>query len=199
MRYIYLVRHGELLLKSEKPCCLGVMDVPLAEKGIRQAERLRKYFQDKDIEVIYTSPLIRSLLTAEIISRDAKKIIIEENLREIDMGDWDGMSFEEIKLKYPQEYSQRALDLENFSSPGGESFRDCLNRSKKAFLKLVEGSYGNIAIVAHAGVNRALLCWMMARPLKKLFELPQPYGCINIIEYNHCNFNVIEVGKFPDV
>ncbi len=78
------------------------------------------------------------------------------------------------------------------------SFAECLSRSKKALQKILESSQcENIVAVAHAGVNRALLCWMIGRKLSDMFWLQQPYVCYNIIQYKDTNYNVIEIGKLP--
>lgn len=192
MRSIYLIRHGEPELGNKKPVCIGQINLPLSDKGIEQARQLKEFFCDKEIDSVFSSSLLRCTQTAEIISDN---IIINKDFREVNVGDWDGMSFEEIKLKYPKEYEARGRDLENYAPNHGESFNTCLQRSRVALQKSIESSEGNIVIAAHAGVNRVLLCWMMNKPLSSMFQLPQPYGCFNIIHYEHSVFNVVEVGK----
>ncbi len=196
MRNIYLVRHGETEYEDKKSFCLGRINLHLSTEGVKQAETLHKYFSDKNIEKVFSSSLLRCVETAEIISD--KDIIIESALQEINVGEWDGMSFEEIKRRYPGQYEARGRDFENYVPPKGESFLECLNRGKKAFYQIFEFSKKeNIVVVAHAGINRALLCWMMGRKLSSMFQLQQPYGCFNIIQYDDVNYNVVEIGKLP--
>lgn len=180
MRNIYLLRHCETE-RSERKRCIGRTEVRLSENGIRQAQRLRRYFSEKNLSGIFSSDAIRSAETAEIISGGIIPIQKLAGLREIDMGDWDGMCFDEIKAKFPNEYRQRGLDFASFSPPHGESFTDCQKRAEMIFRDISAKSHGDIAIVAHAGFNRALICSLCCIDLQKLFTISQPFGCVNFL------------------
>ena len=100
-RRIYLVRHGEIYEEDEIHRCLGHTDIPMTKRGERQAEKTAKWFWDKDISVIYSSPLQRCVKTAQIISRQKEelriKIRILDGLKEVDAGKWENLSFEAIR------------------------------------------------------------------------------------------------------
>ncbi len=104
-------------------------------------------------------------------------------LREINLGDWEGFSFEEIRERFPEEYAARGRDIENWRPPGGESFADCCARVTGALAEIVAGSQGNVLLVGHAGVNRLILCSVLGIPVRNLHGIGQDYGCVNIIEY----------------
>ena len=180
MRNIYLLRHCETE-HSKRKRCIGLTEVRLSETGIRQAQRLRRYFREKKLSAIFSSDAIRSAETAEIISGGIIPIQKLSGLREINMGDWDGMYFDEIKTKFPDEYRQRGLDFASFSPLHGESFAACQKRAEAVFHDISAQSYGDIAIVSHAGFNRALICSLCRIDLQKLFTIPQPFGCVNFL------------------
>ncbi|MBG0764175.1 MAG: histidine phosphatase family protein [Tissierellales bacterium] len=128
IKKIYLIRHCEPELFEKSSICLGRKDIPLSIKGFEQAKNLRKILSILNIEAIYTSPLSRALKTAEIISNRDIRYEIIDNFTELDVGKWDGMSFDEIKEKYPKEYEERGKNLETYIIEEGESISSCKDR-----------------------------------------------------------------------
>jgi alpha-ribazole phosphatase len=194
---IFLIRHGLPLFPFKKPRCIGRSDYPLSSEGKEEIERVKIFLADKEIEKIYSSPLRRCLATAEILASPEIPVEPVKDLEEISMGDWEDLSFEEIKRNDPEAYRQRGLDFSGFSPPNGESFSQCQARGKKAFLDIAAQTKGNAAIVAHAGINRVLICWLRQMKIDDLFSLPQPYGCLNIIQEFRGNYEVTDVGLLP--
>lgn len=153
---INLVRHGEtewnVLGKFQ-----GCKDINLSKDGILQAEYLKKRLENK-FDHIYTSPLKRAMRTAEIIS-DGKNIkpIIETELREINFGDWEGLTIKEIEANYPETFIQwRNDEIEGPMCGGDLSLNKASIRAKKAILEITEKHQGkNIVIVAHGGIIKA--------------------------------------------
>lgn len=193
-RTIYLVRHCKPKLPSDTSICSGIRDIPLSREGIKQAEKLKRYFQHKNINEIYSSPLIRAKKTAEIIADNKLKVEIRNDFSELHMGKWDGMTFDEIKLKYPKEYIERGNDFENYIVEGGESMSMCRQRAFAQLWNIIDNSTGNIIIVAHAGVNRLILSKLSEISIKESFSLRQDYGSINILKYDGKNLSIINVG-----
>ena len=197
MRNIYLVRHCETERCPGKRC-IGITDIDLSENGVRQAHQLKEYFKDKQLSGIYCSGALRAVRTAEIISGGRIRVTKLAGLHEINMGDWDGMNFEDIKSRYPGEYERRGLDFAAFSPPRGESFSACQKRAAKALRYLLENTAGSIAVIAHAGFNRALICGLCNIDLQKLFAIPQPFGCVNILSVRNGTCRVRETGFLTD-
>lgn len=193
-RTIYLVRHCKPKLPSDTSICIGIKDIPLSREGIKQAEKLKRYFQHKNINEIYSSPLIRAKKTAEIIADNKLKVEIRNDFSELNMGKWDGMTFEEIKQKYPEEYIKRGNDFENYTVKGGESMSMCRDRSFTQLFYVLENSTGNIIILSHVGVNRLILSELLGMSIKDSFSLRQDYGSINILKYDGKNLSIINVG-----
>ena len=103
--------------------------------------------------------------------------------REIDMGEWDGRPMREIKTRYPQAWKARGDNIGSYRPPGGESFEDLLKRSLPALSEIIRHPHGNTLIVAHAGVNRVLICSILGIPLEKLFTIQQGYACLNLLRF----------------
>lgn len=180
-KLIYIVRHGDIGLGRDKRY-IGQSNLPLSALGKKQASSLKEIFCRVPLDNIYCSDLERTQQTAEIIASAHPITPIHcEGLRELNMGDWEGKLFSEIRVKYPIEFKQRGEDIANYTPPKGESFSDCYQRVIPAFENLVEAEETTILIVGHAGVNRVILCRVLGIPLENVFRLEQSYGCVNLI------------------
>ncbi len=182
---IYLVRHGEIEKEVDKKIYIGQLDVNLNKEGIKQSQRLSIKLQHIPFQKIYCSSLKRTIKTAEIISKNhgIEPEMVDE-FREIDLGEWEGVSFNEIKGRYPNKFEKRGKNIIHYCVPGGESFYQCNQRVIKKFYELLYITKGDILIVAHAGVNRLILCNILGISLEKIFQMPQKYGCFNTIAEN---------------
>ncbi|NLM52984.1 MAG: histidine phosphatase family protein [Firmicutes bacterium] len=190
-RKIYLIRHAEPVQISKEKIYLGQLDLPLSQRGLRQATKLAMLLKKRNLEAVFCSDLLRTRQTAEIIARQhgLNPVCVPE-LREINLGLWDGRPRVEIKTKYPALYVARGQDIVNFRPPQGESFADLQKRVIPAFEKLLETIDGNLAIIAHAGVNRVILCHLQRLDLAKLFTLRQNYAEIYVIRQKGKSFAV---------
>jgi alpha-ribazole phosphatase len=181
---VFLVRHGQVA-DGHTDRYHGHNDIGLSEKGVRQFEALAAQLQDVPLAGIYASDLTRAVTGAQIISRGREvtpRIILE--FREVSFGVWEGLNFSEISQRYPDELQARFQDLTSFRIPGGESLMDVRDRALPRLQELIEAHREEaFIIVAHAGVNRVLLCEALGLPLAHLFRLDQNYGCLNVIDY----------------
>ena len=185
MTTVYLLRHGALADDARRRF-IGHDDWPLAPEGAAQAEALGEMLRERGIGAIYCSDLLRSRQTAEIIARHTGvPVRIRRDLREIALGEWEGLSHRDVAAQFPEQHAARGADIANYRISGGESFADVQARMLAAWRSIV-GESGRshecIAIVGHAGANRALLCALLDMPLAGLFALGQDYGGVNIIE-----------------
>lgn len=183
-RKIYLVRHGRIDTGKEK-CYIGVTDLTLSKEGITQAQKLKKFFLNIDIEKSYVSPLIRCIQTSDIIleNRIVERILIKE-LMEINLGLWEGKSFSYIKNFFPKQFNDRGENIDTFVTPGGESFEQLNKRVIPAFESIKKNTTGNVLIVTHAGVIRVILSSILSIPIGDMFKINQDYGCVNEISWN---------------
>jgi len=190
-KVIYLIRHGKPEQEDEQRRFIGQVDLPLSAEGHRQAQILGEKLRSKKIDAVYCSDLIRSVETARpIAAHQNLESIPLPNLREINLGKWDGVTFSEIARVYPKEFRQRGNDIVYFRPPEGESFADCNTRALAAFQEICRSSHETIVIVGHAGVNRLLLCHILGMPLNNLFRIAQNYACMNIIAATETSYQV---------
>jgi len=179
---IYLMRHGDSR-QDEVKRFTGHTDSPLSETGRGQAEWWQKEFLSLPFNRIYCSDLSRSLETAQIICKGGKGTIqVMPELREINLGQWDGLPKQEVRCSYPEEFEKRGADLVEFRPAGGESFQDLSARVIPVFERIIRDLKNErVLIVGHAGVNRTILCHLLGMPLAGLFRLGQDYCCLNVI------------------
>jgi len=182
MTTVYLLRHGALGDDARRRF-IGHSDWPLTPEGFRQAEALGEMLRERGIGAIYCSDLLRSRQTADVIARHVDAPVkTRRDLREIALGEWEGLPHREVAARFPTQYAARGTDLANYRTPGGESFADCQTRMLAAWQAIIGEGATQIAIIGHAGANRALLCSLLGIPLARLFSFGQDYGCVNVIE-----------------
>ncbi len=163
MTTVYLIRHGQTdnnLIGCYNGC---KSDQPLNDLGKRQAAALTAPFAKILPDVIYASPLRRAVMTAEGVRGDRDMpITTVYDLREMDMGDLDGVTFAEAREKHAEIWHNWHEEPEKLRMPNGESFHETQARAVAAISKIVRENRGKkIAIVAHG----SLLCLSMAHLL----------------------------------
>lgn len=194
---IYLLRHGAVEGHEERRF-IGQFDLPLCENGLRQVRWWQKALADISFDRIFCSDLTRSCDTARIIAGTRERPIeIMPQLREIHLGEWEGLSVAEVRRRFPEEYERRGRNLSDYRLPGGESFNDLRKRIVPVFERIFSEMEGHILIVGHAGVNRTILCHLLGMPLENLFRLGQDYGSLNIIECNEGSLRVKSINIPP--
>ena len=204
---VFLVRHAEPSGLGGKRF-LGQADPPLSREGERQARllgaRLALALSRDDtgvaerglvgaplFDAVHSSDLARCMQTAEIIISNqdlhgtAIPVTPHEWLREIDVGLWQGLTWEEAKERYPAEHAERELDLVGYPFPGGESFQDLRDRVVPRFLDLVQqesrAGHHRILVVGHKGVIRVLLAHAFGLPLERIFSIEQEYCAVSVL------------------
>ncbi|MBN2402474.1 MAG: histidine phosphatase family protein [Spirochaetes bacterium] len=186
-RKIFLARHAKPVSQDNERRFLGQTDPPLSPEGILQAEHLANELSKYDISAVYSSDLLRASQTASIIAEKFQiSVKAEKRLREIHMGDWDNLAFTEVRSRFPDEFEKRGRDITHYRRPGGESFTDVQKRALPAFKKIALNSTGDVVIVAHAGVNRTILCDIRSVPLKELFSIEiDPASAFELLINDH--------------
>jgi len=196
---VYLLRHGDSS-RDDVRRYIGQTDQPLNETGRAQAEFWRRELSTVSFQTVFSSDLSRSIETAGIIVRGRGNMVKTlTGLREINLGDWDGMPMGEVCRRYPAEYEQRGANLAEHRPPGGESFNDLADRVLPLFEEIVNMASGNLLIVGHAGVNRIILSHLLMVPREKLFQLHQEYGCLNIIDRSTEGLSPLHMNIVPDL
>lgn len=146
MKRVYLIRHGLPDFPGGKRMCIGRTDIPLGEAGVKQAAQMAKLLPP--VTAVFCSPLTRAVQTAQAIGQP---VTILHDLRELDAGEWDGLSFDEIRLRYPDLYAARGID-QTLPLPGAEDHASGLARFAAAMDCAAQTAPGDFAVVAHGGV-----------------------------------------------
>lgn len=179
MLNIYLTRHGETQWNKENRL-QGWKDSKLTENGIRNAIALGERLSQTDFNAIYSSPIGRAVQTAKLICSDRTiPIVFNDDLKEVNFGEWEGKTGEEIKQDFQQEFFHfwNAPHLYNHKPHKGESLEDLKKRMEKALKNIIKANAdGNVLIVTHGIAIRAILSYFLKLPLENWWEPPFIHG-----------------------
>jgi probable phosphoglycerate mutase len=179
---IILLRHGRI--EDGKGRCVGRTDVRLSPDGLAQARDLADELGAISFARLCSSPAQRTRATlGPLAERLGLAVETLPALAEIDMGAWDGLTFDEIRERFPEEYAARGKRLSQYRVPGGESFEDVADRAMAALDELARGPQPVLA-ATHAGVIRAVLCRVTGHPLDGLFRFTPGYARCTVLRPN---------------
>ena len=179
---IFLVRHGKPDLPNGEKIYYGSTDYPLSEEGKKSAGLLSEYLSNVSFDAVYSSTMIRARMTADIIAKRADIKEISE-LREINLGEWEERSFDEVREQWKEIYEKRGASFDSVAPPGGESFIELQKRTVPAFEKIVTEFEGkNILIVSHGGVMWTLMCHYFNFELNDIFFYLTDYCGIHLLQ-----------------
>ncbi len=182
--WLYLIRHGEIERAGEGRF-YGHTDVALSAAGVVQADALARQLALEPIDAVYASDLRRARQTAAPLAESrGRPVDVVPALREMAMGRWEGLTFREIGQQDPDALRQWMANLETFPFPDGESLGAVRHRVMPALDEILARHAGRrVAVVAHGGPNRVILCQALGMPLGHLLRLAQDYACWSLIEY----------------
>ena len=185
---IYLIRHAEPYFDFGESLCLGKNSDPLLSvSGKNAAREFAVSFKEtaEKAGCVYTSPLKRAKLTAfEIAAIADVPLRVITSLSEMDAGDWDGKPICEINEEYAA-LSEKEQGDEGVVPPHGESYTHGAERMSAALSVLASNApQDTLVVVAHAIINRALLCKLTNTPFRDLGSIPQEYLQVNTLEYD---------------
>ncbi|MEE8324758.1 MAG: alpha-ribazole phosphatase [Candidatus Humimicrobiaceae bacterium] len=179
---LFLIRHGQTRW-NEEGRYQGDHDIELNQVGIKQAKLAAKYLSRVEFANIYSSPLKRTLFTAEKIrGRRDLDIEVRDDLKEMSFGEWEGLKFHEINEKYHKDYQNWLEDPYNNRPTGGENFKETTERTTTEINRIVSENIDgtSVAVVAHGGVILSLLVYWLQIPLARWKSIIQRQGAINI-------------------
>ncbi|SHH17872.1 probable phosphoglycerate mutase [Anaerosphaera aminiphila DSM 21120] len=188
---IYFTRHGETVWNSENRI-QGHKDSELTEKGIEMGLSLREQAKDISFDKVYSSDLGRAYKTTELIVPN-QEIIKTPLLREIDVGNWSGQIFTDIKKK-DELYKTYFNSPENYFRDDGESFYDLNDRVREFFENYVfESKDKNILIVSHGITIISIFNLMQNVPIEKFWtNRVRRNGEFNIAKYEYGRFEILK-------
>lgn len=182
--WIYLVRHGSVVGAAARRF-IGHLDVPLSEAGEAEIRALAARLSRVPLAALYTSDLARARRSAEIVAAPHRLIPrVTSALREMAMGRWEGLTAEEIRAREPDAYEDWMSRVGEYPFPEGESVPKLAARSWPVVESILGAHCGeHVAVVAHGGTNRVVLCRALRLPLERLTGLGQDYAALSILEW----------------
>lgn len=181
---IYLLRHGEIV-QAERRRFVGHLDVPLSPRGEAQCERQARRLGTVKLSAIFSSDLARAVRSAQIIGAPhglAPKTL--PALREMDMGRWEGLAAADLETRDPAAFRDWLTRVGEYPFPEGEDVARLMARAWPAFEAIAAEHAGHaVAVVAHAGPNRAILCRALGLPFTRLTTFGQDYAALTVLEH----------------
>lgn len=182
MTRLILVRHAESEMKG---CYLGQLDPPLSAQGRAQAAALAKRMAGESLAAVYSSPLKRALTTAQMIAapRGLEVNVIAE-LAELDFGDWDGLTYQEIAKIAPQRFNRWLADPSGVGPPNGETLSEMIQRVMEAMERIITAHPGEaVVVVTHGGPARAIVCHALGIPLSEQWQIRQDLAAVSWLDF----------------
>jgi ribonuclease H / adenosylcobalamin/alpha-ribazole phosphatase len=166
-----LLRHGQTPMSVQKRYA-GRSDVPLTDAGMAQAAAAAKRLESAAIDAIVASPLQRTVQTAEQVAGiTGLPVVTEDGFRETDFGDWEGLTFAEVRQRWPSEMAAWLADPQ-VAPPGGESFAEVSERVTAALHRVLAGRTGQrILIVSHVTPIKTLVAAALLAPSAALYRM----------------------------
>ncbi|MFL2685992.1 MAG: histidine phosphatase family protein [Thermodesulfobacteriota bacterium] len=192
---IQLIRHCETEWNRLERC-QGISDLELNNNGINQSISLKDFYFDKHVDLIFSSDLKRTMQTALEINKNLKSDIIQnEKLREMDQGDFEGLSFSYIRKNFASQLLEWRSNPKKFRIPNGETLGEVQERAlafmENLFIKYK--SHKNIIIVSHNLVIASILCHYSNRDLKDFAEFTLDSGSITTLMYSNNKISIEEI------
>lgn len=184
MTRLFLIRHGRSTWNAAKRI-QGQADPPLDGVGREQARRLADRLRGEELAVLYASPLRRAWETAEIIGKAlGVPVMPDERLREYDVGDITGLTWEQIAERYPDVARHWAEEPESLEIPGEERSAPFRARVAAVFGEIASRHAGEmVGVVAHGGTLGAYLGHLIGLPTRfSPFRFAN--GSLSIVEWN---------------
>lgn len=180
---LILVRHA-LTVDNQESRLSGHIDSSISEEGKEQIDKITNYLKDFDIDKIYTTTSSRTKDTVKKLSElKSIEIIEKESLKEISFGDFEGLTFDEIKDKYPKEFQDMIEKGYEYKYPNGESLIDSYNRVCIELDNIISNNDDRtILICSHGGTIRNIITYLISNSYKYHWNFKIDNGSVTILE-----------------
>lgn len=190
---VFIVRHGETDYNAEHRW-QGQLDVPLNKVGLKQAKKAAEYLKGESFDAIFASDLCRAFVTAETIAKPHKlKVIPEPRLREMHVGDFQGLNRTQMTERFPEELLRWNED-DSFPPPNGESRLQLQERAYAAFEEISNrDGLETILIVSHGGTLRMLFKKLL--PPEQTDTLKFGNTAISVLERQELGWKIVTINQ----
>lgn len=181
---LVLVRHAETE-EAARGRCYGALDVGLSAGGRTQCARLAEALSGERVSAVVSSPRTRAVETAQAIAEPhGVEVRVDPDLRELDFGDLEGRTYDEIASSMPELYAAWMRQPTRVQFPGGERYADVERRALRAVETLHgELAEGAVVIVTHGGIVRAVLADVLGIPDDRIFRIAVDPASVSIVEW----------------
>jgi probable phosphoglycerate mutase len=195
MSCIILVRHGQTEWNRVERF-RGRADVPLNETGLSQAEATgQRVAAEWTPSAVYSSPLSRAVMTAEAIARHFDlPVQVHPGLADIDYGEWQGLTPDEVRERWPAALHAWYKEPETARIPGGETLAGLRARGMSAVNELAAKHAGQtIVLVGHTVINRIILLGVLGLGNERFWHIKQDTCAINVFEAEKGDFVLVSL------
>ncbi len=193
MKQLYFVRHGQTEWNAIHRM-QGQWNSDLNELGQSQAEVNGKLLATLDIEALFASPLDRTRQTADIINQYLSVLIChDDRIMEWDCGDWSGHLYQEVRVKWEEEWAAFQADRFNYRGPNCENYPDMIRRTTPFLEELKQHRATNIAVVSHGMIGRVMVALLLGMGEEEMLAFGQPNDVIFRVTLDH---NQAEVAHY---
>ena len=183
MLHLLLARHGETIWNAQQQF-QGHSDVPLSPTGRVQAAALAETLRSRSIDAVYSSDLRRAIETAEIVL-SGRGLAIQQTpaWRELSFGQWEGLTYDEVRHAYPTELQAWLADRLHAAPPGGESLAQLNSRLEAILGQLVQDHIDQtVLVVAHGGPLQLLLATTLGLPPDEFWKFRVTHGSLSELD-----------------
>lgn len=178
---IALLRHAEAGVHG---CFYGHSNPSLSVHGQEQLPTIVQNLSHIPLRAIWSSDLVRAVETAEPIARHFRLCYkTSPGFREMNFGKWEGLTWKEVELEYPEDARAWAKLFPHHRPPGGESFLELQSRVTEQLEQLGEhAEAGCTLVVTHAGFIRTAVARILGAPDERISRIGQNYGAVTTLE-----------------
>lgn len=201
MLTLHLIRHGDTTQSADGVFC-GDLDPPLTERGKAQAAKLAQVTSKLALTAIYVSPKLRARMTAEPTSLSSGlAATIEEGLREIGYGTWEGRKETEIKESEPEAYASWVSDPAVHAPPGGESGFAIAARAVPVIERIrVRHPTGTVAVFSHKATVRVITCALLGLHIGRFRDrIACPTASLTTFEFGGRGPMLVRIGQTRNI
>jgi probable phosphoglycerate mutase len=183
---LYLLRHGQTAFSRENIFSGCGSDPELTEAGLAMAQAFAQSYRTLDWRAVYASPLKRTIATARpLCDAIGKEMILRDGMREISYGLWEGLTVEDVKRDFPEDYARFLSDAARYPPTGGESAIALAARALSVVEEIKQTiKDGNLLIVSHKATIRALLCRILGIDLAQFrYRVACPVASVSVVEF----------------
>jgi alpha-ribazole phosphatase len=180
---LILVRHAESEMQGRY---VGRLDPPLSAQGRAQAATLARRMADQSLAAVYSSPLKRALTTAQMIAAPhGLEVNAIAELAELDFGDWDGLTYQEIAEVAPQWFNRWLDNPVEVRPPNGETLLEMSQRVLEAINGIIAAHPGEmVVVVTHGGPARVIVCHALGIPLSGQWRIRQDLAAVSWLDFD---------------